>query len=466
MQIRVLKFSLSILIILVCSQGRTQDTLTLQTFLANVFENHPLIKKATLYDEIASAYDLQRRGVLDPKLYSDFDRKLFDDKTYFNIWNTEAKIPTRLPIDFSVGYERNDGLFLNPENSVPNNGLVYGSIDISLLRGLLFDEQRFHMQAAELSGIKGQIEQDILIREIIFQAIIAYVEWAEAQSTYNIYQNYLELIQIRHQNIIELYLNGDKPAVDTLESRVNLNTAEKLLLSSNDKLISKRQKLSLFIWDDEENPLEIQASLYPMAISRLLLELENLSSIGDPNVELDPLIRKIENEIAFLELDNRLEKEFLKPELNLKFNTLVNLGDNAFQPAYSFNDYKYGIGFQYPILNRKVKGKIRLNNALIDQSRYDGTQYRGQLLTKFRALESRRLLQVDLVNVTQEKITNSLLLLDAEQLKFSIGESSIFLLNQRELKLLESRIELIKTYAGFCHVLNELYFWKLGQEVD
>jgi len=440
------------------------DTLYLKDLLVLVVNNHPLIQKAGLYDEITEAYDLKGKGVLDPKIYSDFDSKSFDDKNYFNIWQAEAKIPTALPIDFSVGYEQNDGLFLNDENAVPSNGLVYGTLNVSLLRGLLFDEQRYNIKQAALDGEKSQIQEDILTREILFQAINAYVKWTSTQYVRDVNLEYLETVSQRHQNIIQLYVNGDIPAIDTLESRLNLNTANKFYIESRDKFIKARQKLSLFIWNANGEPLELNSSVNVMSFEPLVSSLNEMSDLREFDFTIDPLIRKYDNKITALELDNRLERENLKPQLDIKYNTIVNLGNDLQYPSFSLNDYKYGVTFQVPILNRKTRGELRLNESIIQQNELDRTQYLETLNNKMRGVLARQELQNELLTVTQEKVVNSQLLLEAEQLKFELGESSVFLLNKRELKLLESRLDLWKSYAALGMIYSDLYYFRLGQE--
>jgi len=457
----------AILALIICfaipKDSYANDTLYLEKYLEIVLDYHPLIQKANINDEISEALLQKGRGALDPKVYSDFDKKQFSDTDYFTVWQSEAKVPTSLPIDFSVGYERNDGTFLNNENTVPTNGLVYGTINLSLLRGLLFDEQRYNIQSAEVKGLKSQIEKEILIREIIFQAANSYLEWVSKRNTLDINEAFLQLIRERHQNVIQLFENGDSPAIDTLESRLNINSAEKLLLESKAQWVKARQNLSLFIWDDQGQALQINNDIRPMSLVALVNSLRVLSTITNPNFIEDPLIAKIDNEIKSIELDTKLEKENLKPQLDLKYNTILNLGKDNLNPTFTFNDYKYGVAFQYPILNRKSKGQLRINQALSSQNELDKVQYLGQLNNKFLALVSQEEVYEELLFVTNEKTTNSQLLYEAEKLKFELGESSVFLLNKRELKLLEAQTDLIKSYISLGKIFIELYYLKLGQ---
>lgn len=453
----------SLFTLLARNDCHSSDTLYLENYLEIVLEYHPLILRANLNEDIAAAQILKGKGALDPKVFSDYSAKQFDDTDYFTVWQSEAKIPTTLPIDLSVGYERNDGVFLNNENSVPDNGLIYGTVNLSLLRGLLYDEQRYSIQSAEIKGLKSQIEREIVTRDIIYQAINTYLDWAVKDNSLNINENYLELVNQRHQNVIQLFLNGDSPAIDTLESRLNINTAEKIVLQSKSKRIKSKQNLSLFIWDKAGQPLQINNDIKPAQLESLVRTLRNLCVISNPDFNNDPIISKIENEIRSIELENRLEKENLKPQLDLKYNTILSLGKEDLAPTFSFNDYKYGVVFQYPILNRKSKGQLRINESLSKINKLDKTEYLGRFTNKYIGLLAQEEIQVDAVLVSMEKITNSQLLYDAENLKFSLGESSVFLLNQRERKLIEAQNELIKSFYSLGMIYSELYYLKMGQ---
>lgn len=441
------------------------DTLSLTRYIDIVMTYHPLIQKANINNDIQEAYALKGKGVLDPKIKSDFLTKDFDDKDYFAVWDTKVTVPTTLPVDFAVGYERNNGQFLNPDDNVPDNGLIYGTINLSVIRGLLFDQQRFEIQNAELSGTKSQIEREIQIREVLFQAIDTYIGWTQAHYEMDLLENFLDLVSQRHVNIVQLYLNGDKPAIDTVESRLNINSAEKILLDANATLVKTTQMVNLFLWDADGSPLVLNDGIYPEDLSQLTQDLYKIALLTDPTFDTDPLIRKLQNNIRVLELENRLEREQFKPQLDLKYNTLVNLGDVNTDVQYSLNDYKYGIAFSMPILNRKTRGQVKLNEAIIHQNELDQTNYLVTLKTKYDALIDRYDIQSRQLSIIQEKINNSNLLYEAELLKFGIGESSIFLINSRERKLLEANIELIKTTGKLGYLINELYYIKLGQGV-
>ncbi len=440
------------------------DSLLIHNFLEIVVQNHPLIQKANLFDEMAAAIELKGAGTLDPKLSSNFQSKRFSDTNYFNIWHTEAKVPTRLPVDFSVGYERNNGVFLNDENAVPDNGLIYGTFNVSLLRGLLFDEQRYNLNLAEIKAVKSQIEKQILTREILYQSILVYLKWSANFRKNQIANNFLSTIQIRHTNVIELFINGDRPAVDTIESRINLNNAQKNLLKSEQDLMIAKQQLDLFLWDDQSNPMTLNSEIVPGALLESIKRVELMTGLIDPDFRNDPLVRKFQNQIDEIENSNRLAKEDLKPQLDLKYNTILSLGKDEVAPSFALNNYKYGVTVGVPIRNRKTRGTLLMNDVLIAQNEIDQNQYLQQLINKFQTTSLNRIVQLEIVDVELEKLSNYEVLFEAETIKFDIGESSVFMLNQREVKLFETRLDIVNSYFKYGKIVSELFYLRQGQE--
>ena len=91
-----------------------------------------------------------------------------------------------------------------------------------------------------------------------------------------------------------------------------------------------------------------------------------------------------------------------------------------------------------------------------------------ELNAKTRELENKLAFYANEVNTLQEQITlystavqNYRTLLDAENDKFSIGESSLFLINSREQKYLDAQVKLLKLWAAYQKALLGVD-WALG----
>jgi hypothetical protein len=142
------------------------------TFLTQVVRYHPLANRAKLRNDMAAAELLKSKGLLDPSLNSNVQQKYFADKNYYSLINGELKIPTFYGIDFKTGYDLNRGVFLGPENSTPDNGLIYAGISLPLGQGLLIDERRAAILNARTGLEIGRLEEVDIKNELLYNAVI------------------------------------------------------------------------------------------------------------------------------------------------------------------------------------------------------------------------------------------------------------------------------------------------------
>ena len=131
--------------------GQTLETpMSLTEYLAYVKSFHPLVKQANLLLDEAEAELLEARGAFDPKFDLSIDRKNFEGTEYFDRLNSTFKIPTWYGVTLEAGFEQNEGSFLNPEFTVPDEGLVDLGVSVSLGRGLWIDERMATLKQAKL----------------------------------------------------------------------------------------------------------------------------------------------------------------------------------------------------------------------------------------------------------------------------------------------------------------------------
>jgi len=126
-----------ILVVGVALNGRTQSFavpdsllfLSQDEFLNIVRSYHPVVRQANLLVDRAAAELIAARAGFDPLLYADGERKTFDGKNYYNIFNPELKVPTWYGIEFKAGLEENYGDNLN--NS------IFSIVNCWLINGLI-----------------------------------------------------------------------------------------------------------------------------------------------------------------------------------------------------------------------------------------------------------------------------------------------------------------------------------------
>lgn len=423
----------------------------LEALYDRVLEYHPLVKQAGLLTEEASLQVMEARGVFDPKLQSRYDRKMFKDQHYFTTWQTELKIPVLINTDFKVGYEKNEGYYLNEQQVVPDQGLVYAGINLALGQGLFTDDRRLGLRTTALNQTIAEAERIKLLNKVLFEAAKDYWNWSLAWYQLQINQEGVELARIRFQGIKEGVLAGDAAAIDSVEAKITLQSREVDLVQSQLDYQNALLQLAMFLWDEEGQPLRPSGRIVPEALWQLSDEpLEAMEMLADLAQRQHPDIRKLEGKMQQLEVEERLYRELLKPLVNVQYSYLNVPSSMMSEINYSFKEnYKLGVDFSFPLLLRKERAKLQINRIKQQRTQLDLVVSQRQINYGLQQayndfLTLRRLLQEQ-----QEIVRNYERMLEGELERFDAGESSLFLVNTRENYLLEARVKLISLAAKY-----------------
>jgi len=427
----------------------SNDTLYFEEYFSTVVKNHPILKRAELLSKQSEAYNLKAKSIWDPKVNSALDRKSFDGKTYFNKFKVASTFPTSFAVQGLVEYETNEGQFLNPEQNVPGNGLLGAGLKLPLLRGLIFDERRNIMQEAEIISSLNSIKQKQKINELFAKATKAYIDWQVASAKEEISKLGLKLSEDRLRIAKDIFESGDGPALDTIEASMDLTERKISLQESILNRVQAELNISLFLWDENMNPLETNEGINPEKLASNFLNqtfLASKISINQNNSNL-PQLKLLEGKISQLQLKERLLKENTKPQLDIKWMPW-QMDVNQISDALSIREnYKIGFDFEASIFNRKAKADLQLNQLKIQDQTIALIEQKQKFNILFQQINSEIEMYTRNIEKLFQNITASKQLLEAENIKFSIGESSIFLLNKRELKVLDSTQKHISTIA-------------------
>ncbi|WP_127844513.1 TolC family protein [Psychroflexus aestuariivivens] len=443
-----------------------ENILTLDEYLAYVKNYHPIAKIADFEISSAQAYLLKSRGAFDPKVEVDWNTKEFKNTEYYDVLNSTFKIPTWFGIEVQGGFEKNQGEFLNPQNSVPDDGLYNAGVSVPIGQGLFINQRMADLKQAKIMQDLNQAQRDLRLNQLLYDAVIAYLDWYLANREVELFRNFSEKAEVRFQGIKESALAGDIPTIDTLEAGIIVQNRNLSLEKANLKLIKSRLKLSNFLWFENNIPLQLNENinpedLQPNSIDNVLGT--NLLQLDDFVLENHPKIVALDNKIEQMEVDRRLKAEMLKPQLDLKYN-FINEQVNEFQ-SFNTNDFKAGLYFKLPLFLRKERGELKLAKIKLQEAELDYDYESFQLQNKIEA--SRSEIESYLVQLeTYESIVKDYeQLLKAEERKFSFGESSVFLINSREVKLIDARLNEIGVYETLLKSKAKL-FNVLVNEVD
>ena len=429
----------------------TVKTFSLNDLYAIIFANHPIVKQAALLEETARQEIRLARGSFDPKLEATWDVKQFNDTEYYNVMNSSLKVPVWFPIDPKVSVDRNRGVYLNPERTIPesnDNWQVTTGISLPIGRGLIIDNRRATVKQAILFQDILEAEQIKMVNKILLQASKDYWNW------YFDYYNYLLLqssIVIAQQIFDRVKLNfefGEAAVVDTVQAQITLQNRTIEAQEATVNFLRSGLILSNHLWGDSEEPLELTPDTGPALADSLLIvpnqqDLQSLLNLARGN---HPELVKLSTKIEQLAVDNRLNKENLKPQLDLNYNLIDRpFNYNGESPDITFDDnYKFGMSFSFPLLLRKERAKLQKTNIKILETQYDLNLRRKEILNEINGFYA--LLVNTSVIIQQQRIAvnNYQRLLQAELFNLENGESDLFRINFQQDKLIQSRSKLLK----------------------
>lgn len=438
-------------------QNQNLKELNYNEFLGYVKKYHPLVKSAQLEINMAQANLMMARGGFDPKIEADFDQKQFKGKDYYSVFNSSFKIPTWYGIEVKAGFDNSEGIFVNPENALPNNGLTSLGITVPVGQGLFINQRMADLRKAKIQIQLSQAERKLQAIEVLYNASLAYFNWKRNHSEVQLYSTYLNNAKLRYKGIKTLINNGDKPAIDSVEAGIVVKTRQWNLEESRLKLAKSKLDLSNYLWLDNNIPLELQDDVLPenkleQTISATL-KINQL--ITDTiSIENHPKINSLENKLAILEVDRKLKANSLLPKMDVGYHYLS-------EPNYwndtNFNNYKIGINFKFPLFLRKERGSLQLAKFKIQDTQFSLNLERVQLKNKINAQQTEIKSIEKQLQLLSSLVAGNSQMLQSEERLFSLGESSIFLLNSRENNLVSIQLTQLGLENRFLNSNAELF---------
>ncbi|WP_367388213.1 TolC family protein [Lewinella sp. LCG006] len=440
-----------------------QEILSADLFWQQVKINHPVARQAALLQEQAAQELLYARGSFDPKLYASQEEKVFGGKNYYRYGQGGVKIPTAWGIALKAEYDWTDpnGEYLNPDRTIPQGGQAIVGLEVPLLQGLFFDASRSAWRQAQIGQDRYQAVADELRNELFFAANKSYWDWSYAYYSREVAISARDYSFERLGGIRESFRAGDYPAIDTLEAYLQWQSWELEVQEKELQLNHTIAKMRALLWEDAGRPEVWNKDWVP--------ESPQAPPTAPDYGELEQAIAEHPSLTVYryqkeqLAIERRWKQEQFKPELTFNYNFLANQFD--FNPEDTdgisslVNDnYKWGFTFSQPLLLRKERAGVALTDIKIAQTDWKLQQKQQDLTTKLTAYWQEWETRQQQLQLSLTVVQNYQSLLAAETAKFEIGESSVFLLNSRQQKLLEAQLKLLKTQAELQKTVVALWY--------
>lgn len=425
-------------------QGFSQDTLkvlTLEQYLQHVKENHPFAIVASNQVEQAEQVIRMSKGAFDPVAFAGIDQKYYDGKMYYSTLTSGLKIPTRLGIDFKVAGDWNRGEYLNDEHKVPDGGLTYLGVEVPIGRGLFTDERRTQLKRSQVALNQSIFEQQLTLNELLYDAGQHFINLQEQNAQLELAEEGFRIAQIRYKQIKVEAEIGERAFLDTVEASAQLFLREidvqQRRLNTQNALLA----VEVFLWEKGTIPLKLDTSLQIEKISKATRQTL-------PNVSIDqnPDLLLYSTKLSDLEFERKLKVEQLKPQLNFNYN-LLQTPDELISMKYDYTNYKWGASFYMPLFLRKERSSLQITKLKIENTQYQQIQKQRELETKLLQNRQNWVVTLDQMQTSETIAQRYFQLAEAERNFFNIGESSLFLVNAREISYLSAQSKYLEFIA-------------------
>jgi outer membrane protein TolC len=434
-----------------------QEMLSYDNYMTWVREFHPVAKQADITVEFGELELRASRGGFDPRLYGNYEAKRFKNTNYFDKREGGLVIPTMAGVELKGLVEYNTGTLLNPELEVPEDGLAALGASVNLAQGLLIDKRRAALRQAQVYVESTKAERIKILNDLFLESTQAYWAWAADYQNVKVLEGGVKLAEERFEMVKESYIQGDFPAIDTVEAYTQVMDRTYRLQTAQIQFFKSTQFLNTFLWDENNEPVDLLESVFPENVLDLSVFDYNKESMRE-YIFQHPELQMTDFAIESLQIDRRYKANMLLPVIKVNYNFLVEkLNDFQLSPFLE-NNYKLGATFSMPLFLRGERGDLGLAKAKINFKNYERDLKLIKLTTKleseiynFETVEQQLGVYTNNVNGLQK-------LLRGEMMRFEIGESSLFLVNAREVSLISAQTTLndlaAKRKAAYAKMLN------------
>jgi outer membrane protein TolC len=444
----------------------TLQVMSLQDYYRIIIARHPVVKQSTLLSEDAKAQIRMAKGMLDPTANVSYQNKVLTGTEYYQLWDNTLKIPVWFGTDFKIGYEQNTGQSVNAQDATTSAGLIYAGVSVPLGQGLFIDERRNTIRQAQLMPQLAEAERISVVNGVLLKATSDYWDWFMARQRYLLLDSAYKLAAQRFVAVKERALLGDLPAIDTVEAWIAVQDRDVLRLQALLDYKNAMLNASVHLWGENEVPMELTENIIPtdqgmLQIRLTKLQLDSLQMQARNN---HPDLLKIGVKQRQLMFEERYQRDKLKPKLNLQYNLITKDPGSLTGPApgaFYSNNYKFGVYFSYPLLLRKERGKIQQVEIKQSQLEFERQQKEREIVNSINIQHNNSVMLGQQIAAQKQQVTFSRVLRDAEQTRFFAGESSFFLVNTREMALINSEIRLYELQVRYAKATAQLY-WASG----
>lgn len=436
-----------------------RQTLTFSGVMNRVQSAYPKVRGIAQERQAAAGKIREKQGAFDTTVSLGLEYLSYNSASSRGK-NAEASITTatvemamRSGAKLIVGRDANSGLVKSPISSTGSDGTIYAGIKLPLLRGAGVNEKSI----AELQAKLGLPLAEAAITQVVVAskaaAGSAYWEWVAAGKKRKVATDLLALASLRAKQIAREVELGSQPPIAITEAEQEVRRREASLNKADRDVQKTSIKLAGYLWQDDGTPLP------PPSVEELpsdmpapaFLEVARLQASREDALAKRPEILAIALQLSTVGLDERLANNDSRPDLSVVLQPGQDMGRLGIGDTL-----KAGINFSVPVGRWDATGRRDTARAKTIKLTQDRELVKRQVLLEVDDAWSAINASVERYLATDAEVTLAKRLEDGERKRFAEGDSTLFLVNQRERATAEALGRLIDIQLEYQQALIAL----------
>lgn len=426
---------------------------------------HPVARQADLIVDKAKADISIARGQFDPQLSANLSNKTFDGNEYYNYIQPEITFPTWFGVEVQAGFENVRGSRIDPHETMGRTS--FAGLSLPLAKNLLMDKRRAMLRQAKIFKELSEASRKSLLNDLMLDAVTAYWNWVKAFQIKEVISNAVKINEKRLAMVIAAYQQGDRPAIDSTEALAQLQSFRLALSEAELEFLNAGLELSVYLWSNNEQPVQLLNSVIPDSSWKSFAfappevpAREQIISLATSH----PDVLQLDNKLDVQEVDKKLKFQELLPTINLRYNQLgrgYNILKTTAAPLFE-NNYRYGIQMSIPLRLSQGRGEYKKAKLQIQEIQLERNLKLRNIENSIRATYNEWEIITRQITIQETQFRSYQALQRGEEIRFFNGESSLFLLNSRENKTIESLEKLVTLQIRYFISLTKVS-WAAGQ---
>lgn len=426
--------------------------LTLAELLRQVEANHPKLGGAELERRVAEAKLLEKRGAFDPVATASSEFLRYNSsstpgKSALAFQNQAGvELATRSGIKFFAGSRVNFGKVKSPLSATGGTGEYFAGASVPIFRDRRVNAKSIAEQKA-VNEVSAASDAVSAVRfELIRNAAASYWDWVAAKQKLAVNETLFSLADERAGQVAARVKSGELPPIDSTEAATEVQRRMGNVVKSREELQKAAIKLGLYRWradglpDDLPDAASAPDSFQTPNVLPDFVIREGIQRAFDRSPQLRILtIERDQNQ-----LDARLAANDRRPRLDLYLAPGYDTGFTGTGATF-----KFGATVELPLRTRSADGRFAAANLKSEKAELARRTEQQNIVAQIReaaasvnASHDRYLLALQELNLMRD-------LERGERTRFAAGDSTLFLVNQRERAAAEAQIKLIEIAAAY-----------------